>query len=66
MDLSKLLAQLHQELEYLDAAIFSLERLQHQGKRRGRPPKAASQLSAAQRAADKKPARDDQTMREGG
>jgi hypothetical protein len=46
MDLNKVLAQLHEELENLDAAILSLERLQQEGRRRrGRPPKALSRLS---------------------
>ena len=40
MDLDKVLAQLREELENLDAAILSLERLQQPGPRRGRPPKA--------------------------
>lgn len=40
MDLSKVLAELRQELERLDAAIVSLERLKEEGRsRRGRPPK---------------------------
>ena len=43
MDLSKVLAELRQELENLDAAILSLERLQQEGRRRGRPPKALSE-----------------------
>jgi hypothetical protein len=38
MDLDKVLAQLRAELENLDAAIVSLERLQTEGPRRGRPP----------------------------
>ncbi|HJT89249.1 MAG TPA: hypothetical protein VJ732_15385 [Bryobacteraceae bacterium] len=38
MDLSKVLAQLRQELADLDSAILSLERLQEGGRRRGRPP----------------------------
>jgi hypothetical protein len=38
MDLAKVLAQLHAELENLDAAIASLERIQEGGRRRGRPP----------------------------
>jgi hypothetical protein len=33
MDLDKVLQQLHEELENLDAAIASLERLQEAGKR---------------------------------
>ena len=46
MDLNKVLAQLHEELENLDAAILSLERLQQEGRpRRGRPPKALSRFS---------------------
>jgi hypothetical protein len=51
MDLSKVLAQLREELENLDAAILSLERLQQDGPRRGRPPKILSNLSKAARAA---------------
>lgn len=38
MDITKVLAQLREELENIDAAIASLERLQFGGKRRGRPP----------------------------
>jgi len=38
MDLAKVLAQLHAELQNLDAAIASLERIQQGGRRRGRPP----------------------------
>lgn len=38
MDLTKVLAQLHAELENLDAAIASLERIQQGSRRRGRPP----------------------------
>jgi hypothetical protein len=56
VDLSKVLAQLRMELENLDLAIASLERLasqKHRGhveaagevKRRGRPPKHAGQGS---------------------
>lgn len=44
MDLTKVLDQLRAELAYLDAAIASLERLQHKGRQRGRPPKALSGL----------------------
>jgi hypothetical protein len=39
MDLDKVLAQLRAELENLEAAIASLERLQTDAPRRGRPPK---------------------------
>ena len=42
MDLDKVLAQLRAELENLDAAIVSLERLQTEAPRRGRPPKVLS------------------------
>lgn len=38
MDLQKVLAQLRSELENIDAAIHSLERLQLTERRRGRPP----------------------------
>ena len=45
MDLNKVLAQLREELNNLDAAIASLERLQVEGKRRrGRPPKILADL----------------------
>jgi hypothetical protein len=58
VDLSKVLAQLRLELENLDLAIASLERLAAQkqrnraeapteGKRRGRPPKAAAAVPHA-------------------
>lgn len=40
MDLDKVLAELHAERTRLDAAILSLEKLQQQSPRRGRPPKA--------------------------
>jgi len=38
MDLEKVLAQLRGELENVDAAILSLERLKQVTHRRGRPP----------------------------
>lgn len=57
MDLSKVLAQLRQELSNLDAAILSLERLQQEGRRRGRPPKALSEMTKASRI----PRKDDET-----
>ena len=44
MDLRKVLAELRQELERLDAAILSMERLQVEGRRRGRPPKLLAGL----------------------
>lgn len=45
MDVSKVLEQLRKELEHLDAAIMSLERLQQKGLRRGRPPKSPSEAA---------------------
>jgi hypothetical protein len=47
MDLSKVLEQLRKELDYLDAAIQSLERLQAKVARRGRPPKMLDALRKA-------------------
>jgi len=44
MDLKKVLSELHKELNDLDAAIMSLERLQHEGRRRGRPPKVLEEI----------------------
>jgi hypothetical protein len=39
MDLTKVLASLHEELDSLNAAIATLEQLQQGGRRRGRPPR---------------------------
>jgi hypothetical protein len=47
MDLSKVLEQLRKELEHLDVAILTLERLQTTAVRRGRPPKALAALREA-------------------
>ena len=44
MDLSKVLEQLRKELENLDVAILTLERLQEKSLRRGRPPKVLAGL----------------------
>ena len=44
MDIVKVLEELRRELEHLDAAILSLERLQEKSVKRGRPPKLLSQL----------------------
>jgi hypothetical protein len=38
MDLAKVLAQLRAELQHLNAAIASLERIEEGNRRRGRPP----------------------------
>ena len=45
MDLAKVLQQLHEELDNLNAAIVSLERLQESGRRRGRPPSMLADLA---------------------
>jgi hypothetical protein len=45
MDLVQVLAELRAELERLDAAILSLERLQQEGPRRGHPPQTLSQAA---------------------
>ncbi len=50
MDLTKVLAQLRAELANLDAAIISLERLQQEGVRRGRPPKLLAGIKDTGRA----------------
>jgi hypothetical protein len=56
MDLNKVLAQLRDELQNLEAAIESLERLKPEGPRRGRPPKSlaerAQRLGAAKTGSD--------------
>ena len=46
MDLARVLQQLHEELQHLDAAILSLERLQRRN-RRGRPPTLLADARAA-------------------
>ena len=38
MDLTKVIRQLYEEMENLDAAILSLEKLQETGKRHGKTP----------------------------
>ncbi len=57
MDLPKVLEQLRKELEHLDAAIQSLERLQEKVARRGRPPKLLSALRGKARTAPPAPVR---------
>ena len=46
MDLAKVLHQLHEELEHIDAAIASLERLHAAGKGRARAPDWLLQVGA--------------------
>jgi hypothetical protein len=58
MDLAKVLAHLHEELDNLNAAIATLERLQQRGRRRGRPPRLVSaHASRAMELSGKRPAR---------
>ena len=54
MDLGRVLQQLHEELENLNAAILSLERLQETGRRRGRPPNLLAAIRAKVPAGAKK------------
>ncbi len=54
MDLAKVLQELHEELENLNAAILSLERLEESGRRRGRPPALLAELKAAARRTKRK------------
>jgi hypothetical protein len=59
MDLSRVLAQLRQELEHVDAAIQSLERLQAKVIRSGRPSRTLVNLrklkTATRRASNRRP-----------
>ncbi len=53
MDLGKVLVELRAELDKLDAAILSLERLKQEGhRRRGRPPKLLAELHKSERAGE--------------
>ncbi|MGA3026053.1 MAG: hypothetical protein ABSF98_14885 [Bryobacteraceae bacterium] len=55
MDINKILEELRAEREQVGLAIISLERLgAAQGKRRGRPPKWLSEVTAATAAAKPK------------
>jgi hypothetical protein len=47
MDIEKVLVQLREELENIDTAILSLERLHRTGTRRGRPPAWLAQAKSA-------------------
>jgi hypothetical protein len=51
MDIAKVLSQLREELQAIDAAIISLERLQSGAKRRGRPPASLAAVAARLRPA---------------
>jgi hypothetical protein len=58
MDLVKVLTTLHEELDSLNAAIATLERLQRGDLGRGRPPRLVpSQAERAIRSSGKQPAR---------
>jgi len=57
MDLGKVLQELRRELENLDAAIVSLERLQQTGRRRGRPPRWLAELKQANATEETAPVR---------
>jgi hypothetical protein len=58
MDLTKVLADLHEELDSLNMAIATLERLQQGGQGRGRPPRPIEeQASRAFELAGKQPAK---------
>ena len=46
MDVTRVLATLREELESLNAAIATLERLQRGDRRRGRPPRLVSARSS--------------------
>jgi hypothetical protein len=63
MDLTKVLAQLRQELDHIDAAILSLERLQAKEARRGRPPRALVEIKRARSNARRGPAASRQAQR---
>jgi hypothetical protein len=55
MDLTKVLHELRRELDYLDSAILSLERLQTKtARRRGRPHQILSELPGPVRSALKR------------
>lgn len=56
MDLTEVISDLHLELEQIDQAIRSLERLAiSHPKRRGRPPKWMAEIIKAKDGADSKP-----------
>jgi hypothetical protein len=54
MDLAKVLVELRAELDNLDAAILSLERIKPEGhRRRGRPPKLLAELRKSERTGER-------------
>jgi hypothetical protein len=65
MDVTKLIAELHRELEGIDRAIVALERLKSSHAKRGRPPKSlADETSAARPGAGEEGAGGDDAPRE--
>lgn len=52
MDLTKILAELRQELAHVNAAILSLEQLQKGARRRGRPPRWMTEIRQAEAPAE--------------
>ncbi len=54
MDLAKVLQQLHEELENLNAAILSLERLQESGKNRGKDSTWIGEIAGEEAAVQKR------------
>jgi chaperonin cofactor prefoldin len=65
MDLQKVLNQLHEELENLNAAIASLERLQEASRLRGEPLSGEVLKKPARRARDRKTEGEGETGNEG-
>ena len=56
MDITRVLEELRRELQYLDAAILSLERIQQRSSRRGRPPKILTELRQANKSTPRRAA----------
>lgn len=54
MDLAKVLQQLHEELENLNAAILSLERLEEVGRHRGKEPEWLGDITIPARGGGKR------------
>jgi hypothetical protein len=62
VDLYKILTCLHEELDRLNAAILTLERLQQEGPSRGRPPKVLSEITKASRTGSESDAAPDEPL----
>ena len=61
MDLGKVLQQLHEELDNLNAAIASLERLQEAGRQRSKDQEWIGNMAGAARPGRKRRGRPEQT-----